>query len=308
MGTLAGTALAKLDPAIETAAVILDAEGRIRAMAGGRDYRISQFNRATTARRQPGSAFKPFVFLAAIEGGGDPLDIIDDAPVAIGKWAPSNYKGRYYGEVTLTEALARSLNGATVRLQEATGRNAVRLTARRMGVEAALTQGPSLALGVDVMTPLDLAGAYAPFANGGYRVKPFAVERIDLSDGERVFAKSTTFDGAAATPRSIALVNQMLAAVVDQGTGGAARLSRHQARGKTGTTQDNRDAWFAGHAGGLVCVVWVGRDDNKPMGEVTGGTGPAIIWREIMERALMARPPTPLIAPLVEPHEPSATG
>lgn len=308
MGMLAGTALSKLDPAIEMAAAIVDGEGRVRALAGGRDYRASQFNRASLARRQPGSAFKPFVFLAAVELGADPLDIVADEPITIGRWAPANYKGQYFGEVTLTEALARSLNGATVRLQESTGRPAVRLAARRMGVKAPLTQNPALALGVDVMTPLELAGAYTPFANGGYRVKTHAVERIDLSDGGRVFARGGNFEEAAASPRSIALVNEMLAAVVDWGTGKAARLSRYQARGKTGTTQDYRDAWFVGHAGGLVCVVWVGRDDNKPMGEVPGGSAPAIIWREIMERALIARPPKTIVAPLAAPLEDRATG
>lgn len=305
MGMIAGAATSRLDPEIEIAAVLIDAEGRIKAMAGGRDYRVSQFNRAALARRQPGSAFKPFVFLAAIDMGADPLDIINDAPITVGAWSPANYKNQYFGEVTLTEALARSLNGATVRLQEDTGRSAVRLAARRMGVVASLTQGPAVALGVDAMSPLELAGAYAPFANGGYRVTPHAVERIDLSDGDRVFERKATFDGVAASPRTIALMNDMLGAVTEWGTGKAARLSRYQSRGKTGTTQDYRDAWFAGHAGGLVCVVWVGRDDNKPMNAVTGGGPPAVIWREIMERALIVRPPAerslPLIAPLVEP-------
>ncbi len=249
MGMLAGSAISKLDSAIEMAAVVIDGEGRIKAMAGGRDYRVSQFNRAALARRQPGSAFKPFVYLAAVDMGADPLDIVEDAPITIGKWSPANYKGQYFGEVTLTEALARSLNGATIRLQEDTGRSAVRLAARRMGIEVSLTQGPAVGLGVDAMTPIDLAGAYAPFANGGYRVTPHAVERIDLADGERVFERPATFDGVAASPRSIALVNEMLAAVTDWGTGKAARLSRFQSRGKTGTTQDYRDAWFAGHAG-----------------------------------------------------------
>ncbi|MFZ5616407.1 MAG: transglycosylase domain-containing protein [Pseudomonadota bacterium] len=299
MGALAGAAMSRLDPSIEIAAVIIDGEGRVKAMAGGRDYRVSQFNRAAHAHRQPGSAFKPFVFLAALEMGADPLDIVTDAPVAVGKWAPKNYKGQYFGEVTMTEALARSLNGATVRVQETTGRGAVRLTVRRMGFMGALTQGPALALGVDAMTPLELAGAYAPFANGGYRVDPHAVERIDLSDGDPVYARKEKYIDAAASPRSIAQMNAMLAAVADWGTGKAARLSRYRAYGKTGTTQENRDAWFAGHAGGLVCVVWVGRDDNRPMGEITGGGPPAILWREIMERALIARPPktAPIIAP-----------
>ncbi len=291
MGVLAGSAISRLDPEIEIAAVILDGEGRVKAMAGGRDYRVSQFNRATHARRQAGSAFKPFVFLAALEMGADPLDIIADTRVAVGAWSPENYKKQYFGEVTLTEALARSLNGATVRLQEETGRGAVRLAAKRMGVDGRLSQGPALALGVDAVTPLDLAAAYAPFANGGWRVEPHVIETIDLAEGGRVFSQTSPFVDAAASPRSIEKMNEMLAAVVEWGTGKSARLSRYPAFGKTGTTQNNRDAWFAGHAGGLVCVVWVGRDDDKPMGEITGGGAPATIWREIMERALIARPP-----------------
>jgi len=305
LGLIAGAARAALDPAIEAAVVIIDGEGRIRALAGGRDYRVSQFNRAASARRQPGSAFKPFVFLAALETGWSPDDLVEDAPVTIGTWAPANYKNRYYGTVSLETALARSLNGATVRVQEAAGRGAVRLAARRMGIVSPLSQGPSLALGVDAVTPLELAGAYAPLVNGGYRIEPHAVQSIATGDGERVYAHEASFIGAAASPRAIAGLNTMLRAVVSSGTGRAAALGNFDAYGKTGTTQDNRDAWFVGHAGGLVCAVWLGRDDNKPMGDITGGTAPAVIWREVMERVLAARPPVtraPMMAPaMVEP-------
>lgn len=303
MGVSAGAAISRLNPEIEVAAVLIDPEGRIKAMTGGRDYRQSQYNRAAHARRQPGSAFKPFVYLAAIEAGRDPNDFIVDAPIAIGKWSPGNYNNRYFGEVTLTEGLARSLNGATVRLQEDTGRGRVRDTARRMGWHGKLTDGPAVGLGVDAISPLDLAGAYAPFANGGYRVEPFAVERINLSDGDLVYSRRATLLAEAASPQAIRRMNEMLGAVTAWGTGKSAALSRYQARGKTGTTQDNRDAWFAGHAGGYVSVVWVGRDDDRPMGDITGGGAPAIIWREIMERALIARPPKvrddPALAPVL---------
>jgi penicillin-binding protein 1A len=171
-----------------------------------------------------------------------------------------------------------------------------------MGLTSPLSQGPALALGVDAVTPLELAGAYAPLVNGGYRAEPHAVASIATGDGERIYRRGASFSGAAATPEAIASLNAMLRAVVEQGTGRAAALSKYNAYGKTGTTQDNRDAWFAGHAGGLVCVVWVGRDDNKPMGDITGGAAPAVIWREVMERALAARPPKappPLLAPAV---------
>ncbi len=300
LGLIAGSARAGIDSSIEAAVVVLDGEGRIRALAGGRDYRRSQFNRATMARRQPGSAFKPFVFLAALEGGASPYDIVEDAPIKVGDWSPANYKKQYFGEVVLEEALARSLNGATVRVQEGAGRGAVRLAARRMGITSSLSQGPALALGVDAVTPLELAGAYAPFVNGGYRVEPHAVTSIRTGDGESVYRREANLLGPAASPRSIAALNGMLRAVVTQGTGRAAALSSYDAYGKTGTTQENRDAWFVGHAGGYVCAVWIGRDDNRPMGDITGGTAPALIWREVMERVLEVRPPKhpPILAPL----------
>ena len=300
LGLIAGAARAGLDPGIEAAVVILDGEGRIRAMAGGRDYRTSQFNRAANARRQPGSAFKPFVYLAALEAGFLSSSVVEDAPVTLGKWSPANYKNQYFGVVTLEEALARSLNGATIRVQEAAGRGAVRVVARRMGITSPLSQGPALALGVDAMSPLELAGAYVPLVNGGYRAEPHAVVSIETGDGERIYRREANFSGTAASPQAIAGLNVMLRSVIVAGTGRAAKLPGYDAYGKTGTTQENRDAWFVGHAGGLVCAVWVGRDDNAPMGDITGGTAPAVIWREVMERALAARPPkvkAPLLAP-----------
>ena len=302
LGLIAGAARAGLGSEIEAAVVVLDGEGRIRALAGGRDYRVSQFNRASAARRQPGSAFKPFVYLAALEAGYSPDSLVEDAPVTIGRWSPSNYKDQYFGVVTLEEALARSLNSAAVRVQETVGRGAVRIAARRMGLASTLSQGPALALGVDAVSPIELAGAYVPLVNGGYRVEPHSTIAISTSEGEQVFRRASSFAGAAASPRSIAALNEMLRAVVDRGTGRAAALTKYEAYGKTGTTQDNRDAWFAGHAGGLVCVVWVGRDDNKPMGDITGGSAPAVIWREVMERALAVRPPksSPLLAPAAQ--------
>ncbi len=285
------TALARtgLDPSVEIAAAILDGAGAVRALIGGRDYEVSQFNRASQARRQPGSAFKPFVFLAAMEQGRERTRKIVDEPITIGRWSPDNYNGDFFGEVTLTEALARSLNSAAIRIQEETGRSAVRLTARRMGLDAPLSAGPALALGVDAVAPLDLAGAYVPFANGGFRVAPHAVARIDTAEGRLAFRRDAHVEALAASPRAIAEINAMLQAVTDWGTGRAAQVPGVAVFGKTGTTQNNRDAWFVGHAGGLVCVVWLGHDDNAPMDGVTGGGAPAVIWREIMARALAAR-------------------
>jgi len=287
IGMIAGIASADddLDRA-QSAVVILDSDGAVRAMIGGRDYRESQFNRAVQAKRQPGSAFKPFVFLAANENGLTADDIVLDAPLTIGKWAPDNYKSKFYGEVTLREALARSLNTATIRVQEVVGRGHVRRTARAMGWAGKLNPGPALALGVDAVSPLELAGAYAPFSNGGFRIEPHVIESIATTDGDVIFRRSGSYVDQAATRASIDKTNAMMESVVEWGTGRAAQTPGYRAAGKTGTSQESRDAWFAGHAGGLVCVIWVGRDDNSPMPGVTGGRAPAIIWREIMARAL----------------------
>lgn len=296
-GLIAGMAMAGrgLDE-IEAAAVFLDGEGAVRAMIGGRDYAKSQFNRATQARRQPGSAFKPIVYLAGLQHGEQPDSMILDAPVKVGSWAPGNYKDKFYGEVTLREALALSLNSAAVRLQERTGRANVRETAERLGWPSELGSGPSLALGVDEISPLDLAGVYAPFANGGFRVAPHLIDRIETADGDVVYERKGRMIAEAAPASAIAQMNDLMQAVVGWGTGRAAKIPGYATAGKTGTSQDSRDAWFAGHAGGLVGVVWIGRDDNSPMENMTGGRAPAIIWREMMARAL----PPPYIAPAAE--------
>jgi penicillin-binding protein 1A len=299
-GLSAAIAETQLPADVEAAAVVVDAEGAVRALAGGRDYSKSQFNRATQALRQPGSAFKPFVFLAAIEAGVAPDARIEDAPITVDRWSPANYRNHYYGEVALNQALALSLNSVAVRLQERIGRSAVRMTARRMGLERGTTKGPALALGVDAVSPLELAGAYVPFANGGYRVEAHAVESIRTVDGQYVYRRRAAVMDIAASMRSIRAVNAMMADAVEWGTAKAGRIPGRQVFGKTGTTQDSRDAWFAGHSEGLACVVWVGRDDNGPMPGETGGGPPAIIWREIMRRVLAEKGAGPLRNPQIE--------
>ncbi|WP_411816502.1 transglycosylase domain-containing protein [Hyphococcus sp. DH-69] len=279
---------------IEGAVVVMDREGAVRAMIGGRDYGRSQYNRATQAKRQPGSAFKPFVYLAAMSRGEMADSMIIDAPVQIGKWSPGNYKDKFYGEVTLREALARSLNSAAIRLQERVGRGYVRETARNMGWSESLNPGPSLALGVDEISPLNLAAAYVPFANGGFQVVPHVIDRIETADGDIIFRRTGTIISEAASPSAIAATNDMMLSVTEWGTGKAAKIPGYKVAGKTGTSQNSRDAWFAGHAGGLVGVVWLGHDNNAPMDGITGGRAPAIIWREMMARAL---PPPVYVMP-----------
>jgi penicillin-binding protein 1A len=306
-GAAAGLLLAPLPAQAQTAAVIVDAEGAVRAMIGGRDYRKSQYNRASQALRQPGSAFKPFVFLAALEAGLSPDDMVLDAPLAIDKWTPDNYGGRYLGAVSLTTALAQSLNSACVRVQEKVGRSAVRIAARRMGLARTTTRGPALALGVDAVSPLELAGAYAPLVNGGFRIETHAIDSIRTSDGALLWRRDAAMRDVAASYRSVAALNDMLAAVVSTGTGRAAAIPGWRAAGKTGTSQDSRDAWFAGHAGGLVAVVWVGRDDNRPLEDLSGGGAPAVIWREAMRRALEGRRAgeRPQLAPAIRAQPPT---
>ena len=287
------------DKRIETAAVLVDGGGAVRAMIGGRDYGYSQFNRATQAKRQPGSAFKPFIYLTAIEAGARPDNLILDAPITIGKWSPDNYKSKFYGEVTLTEALARSLNSATIRLQEWAGRERVRAMAKSMGYSEKLNPDAALALGTDAIAPITLAQAWVPFANGGFAVDAHVIERVMTAEGKVLHAHQNQVHEVVASAQSIAMVNEMLGAVTGWGTGKRAQVPGQVVYGKTGTTQGSRDAWFAGHMSGLVGVVWVGHDNYAPMKGVTGGRAPAIIWGRIMGEvnALIAprhRPPPPL--------------
>ncbi|MEO1013760.1 MAG: PBP1A family penicillin-binding protein [Pseudomonadota bacterium] len=314
-GMAAGVLSSGLGASAEVAAVLIERDGAVRAMVGGRDFTASQFNRAIDARRQPGSAFKPFVYLAAIEAGASPTDALSDRPLSIGAWRPSNYNDRYYGDVTLRAALAWSANAATVRLQERIGRSTVREAARRMGVDGHLSSGAALALGVDVISPIELAAAYAPFINGGYRVRPYCIDRLSDPFARILYQRPEPIFDQAASPDAIATMRSMLQDVVTHGTGRAAAIKGASVGGKTGTTQNNRDAWFVGFAGGRVLAVWVGRDDNRPMSNVTGGGAPAVIWREAMSRILAidgpvaplimsARVSAPAVAPLSAPRAP----
>jgi len=275
-----------IDKGAEQGALIaLGPQGEVLALAGGRDYTASQFNRAVMAHRQPGSAFKPFVYLTAMEAGLSPWTTRLDAPVRVGDWEPGNYGERYYGEVALKTGLEKSLNTVAVRLTEELGREKVARTAQRMGIVSRLAPTRSLALGAQEVTPMELAAAYAPFANGGMGVIPHGITRIRTMGGQVLYERRGSGPGRVVQPDPLAHMNFMLESVVEQGTGRAARLPDRTAGGKTGTTNDFRDAWFAGYADRITTVVWVGNDDNRAMQGVTGGSYPAAIWAEFMRHA-----------------------
>ena len=297
--------------ASQAAAVVLAPDGAIKAMVGGLDYGQSQFNRAAQALRQPGSAFKLFVYLAGVEEGLTPDSRWTDGPVAIstatGPWTPRNYGGRYYGEVTLREAFARSLNSVAVQVAQGVGPKKVAAAAKRLGITTPLEATPSLALGASEVTLLELTGAYATLANGGNGVFPFGIQRIVSREGVMLYDRSGAGPGRLVSPRDLGRMNDMLQATVGWGTGRRADPGR-PAAGKTGTSQDFRDAWFLGFTADLVAGVWVGNDDGKPMKEVTGGSLPADIWKGVMVRALDGVPPRSLQGPAPGPADDAASG
>ncbi|SDR25923.1 PBP1A family penicillin-binding protein [Pseudovibrio sp. Tun.PSC04-5.I4] len=265
------------------AVVTLNRSGAVRALVGGANYRESQFNRAVYARRQPGSAFKPFVYLAALERGLSPGTIRKDARVTYRGWTPKNYTKRYYGDVTLTQALAFSINTVAARLAHEVGPANVAKTARRLGITSALKSNPSIALGTSEVTPLEIAAAYVPFSNGGYGVVPHVVRQIRNEKGEVLYRRKGDGTGRVIRGDKLSEINTMMAQTVYAGTGKRALLAGRPAGGKTGTTQGYKDAWFIGYTGSLTTAVWLGNDNNAPMKKVTGGTLPAEIWAWIME-------------------------
>ena len=263
------------------AVVVLDAaSGAVRAMVGGRDWRASSFNRATAARRQPGSAFKPIVWLAALEHGLHPDDTVLDAPLRVGGWSPQNFDGAFHGPVTLEEALAQSLNTAAVRImQQAGGPRAVIAVARRLGITDSLPDNLSLALGTGEVGLLELSAAYATLLNGGRSVTPQSVDTIE-EDRHTVRVPRPVQDRVV-DPDVAAAMARMMAAVVSRGSGRAAAVPGKLTAGKTGTTQDYRDAWFVGAVGGTVIGVWLGNDDNRPMRGVSGSGLPARLFHDV---------------------------
>jgi len=277
----------------EGAIVIMKPDGAVVALIGGRDYDESVFNRATQAKRQPGSAFKPFVYLAAVENGISPWDTRDDGPVDIDGWQPTNYGHREYGTVTLTQALAHSINTVTAGLAQEVGIKTVIKTARDAGITSPLEANASLALGTSEVTPLELASAYATFASGGLKADPYFVTEVEDQRGHIYYSRSNKQPVRVIPEDANKDLTAMLYDVVIEGTGNAARLPDREAAGKTGTTQDYHDAWFVGFTADYVTGVWVGNDDSKPMRNVTGGLLPAHIWKDVMvvaEKGLPAKP------------------
>ena len=288
------------------ALVALAPDGAVRAMVGGRDYGRSQFNRATQAQRQPGSAFKPFVFLAGLEAGLRPDDRFVDAPIRIGNWQPHNYLNRYQGEMSLSTALAQSVNTVAVQVAARAGIARVIATANRLGIASELARDASLALGTNEVNLLELVSAYAPFATGGTGVLAYGISEVRDSDGRIIYRRAGSGPGPVVAREFAGAMNEMLAGVIARGTGRSAALPR-PAAGKTGTTQDYRDAWFIGYTADLVAGVWFGNDDNRPMNKVTGGTLPAAAWRNFMLAATRGMPARPLpSAPLPSARLPSA--
>ena len=272
----------------QAALVALDGEGRVRAMIGGASYADSQFNRATDARRQAGSAFKPFVYLTALESGYTPETLVNDAPIRIGNWSPRNYSGTFAGEMTMANAVAQSTNTIAAGMADQIGRDNVARTARRLGITSRIGLEPAMALGAVEVSPLEMAQAYDAFANGGKRVTAYGISRIRTPQGRVIYQRASRADGPvqAISNPFLYYQNQMLRGVMTSGTGRSAAIAGRDIAGKTGTTSDYKDAWFVGYTGGFVTAVWVGKDDNTAMRGVTGGSSPAAIWRGFMEAAL----------------------
>lgn len=271
------------------ALVAMTPEGAVKAIVGGQDYGKSQYNRATQAKRQPGSIFKLFVYLAALEAGFTPESTVVDAPVVmqVGNkvWTPGNYTGNYKGEIPMVQALRESLNTVAVRLSQYTGVGRVADMAGRLGLPG-IPRHPSIALGAVEATLMDMTGAFAHLANGGVKVEPYAILEIKTRDGKELFKREKKDQPRILAEGTVEMMNYMLIDAVRRGTGTRAALAGRAAAGKTGTSQDFKDAWFVGFTNQLVAGVWVGNDNNAKMAKVTGGAVPAPIWHDFMTHAM----------------------
>ncbi len=280
--------------ASQAALVSIDGTGAIRALVGGRDYATSQFNRAVKAKRQPGSSFKPFVYAAALEKGLTPDSVFNDAPIRIGDWTPENYEKKYNGQVTLRTALAKSLNTVAAQLVMYDGPDQVIKLAHRLGIESDLQPNASIALGTSEVSLMELTASYAAFMNGGYKATPHVIRRVTTTAGKVLYENTYDSPPRVLSEQIVAEMNMMMMGVINGGTGSSAKLPGWQAAGKTGTTQNSRDALFVGFTSNLTTGVWFGNDDGKPMKKVTGGGLPAKAWKEFMVAAHKGLSPAPL--------------
>jgi penicillin-binding protein 1A len=322
METAAGVTLRRVVTAHENqgvdqaALVAIDGAGRVRAMVGGVDYAKGPFNRAVDAHRQAGSAWKPFVYLAAMEAGRTPETLVTDEPVTINGWSPRNYEPEFLGELTLEQALAHSINTVAARLADEVGRPNVAAAAHRAGIVSAVNVDPAMALGTTLVTPLEMTQAYATFSNGGDRVPAYGLERIRTAGGQVLYQRRLVAPAPAVANPPLSELNQMLRTVMVSGTGTHAAVPGYDLAGKTGTTSDYKDAWFCGFTGGFASCVWMGRDDAKPMVRVSGAGAPSEAWRGFMSTALKrvplraippGPPPPPPPPPLIDEILPPAT-
>ena len=292
--------------ASQASIAMLDLQGGIRVLVGGRSYVDSQFNRALKAKRQPGSAFKPFVYLAALEAGMRPDSTVQDLPMLGTGWSPRNEGGQYRGTVTLRDALTLSMNAAAARLSLKVGPRQTVALAHRLGIQSDLRADGTIALGTSEVTLLELTRAYGVLANGGRSVTPHIIKRVRSSSGEVIYEMPEAATKVLVAPAQVGAINDMLNSALVTGTGKRAALPRHPAAGKTGTSQDFRDAWFVGYTAHLVAGVWVGNDDSRPMNRVMGGNFPARLWREVMLQAHDGLPPRAL--PGTAPASPAVAG
>ncbi len=274
----------------EGALVAIDPNGAVKAMIGGRSYAESQFNRAVSAKRQPGSSFKPFVYLAALEKGLTPDTVREDAPISVKGWNPENYSREYFGPVTLTKALSLSLNTVAVRLGLEVGPKTVAAVAHRLGITSELEPNATISLGTSAVTPLEMASAYAAFANGGIGVQPHVISKVRTANGKLLYARRNASFGRVIEPQYVSMMNDMMQETLITGTARKAELPGWQAAGKTGTSQDFRDAWFVGYTSYLVAAVWLGNDDDSPTKKVSGGNLPVEVWSRFMKARARRRP------------------
>ena len=279
----------KYTSADQSALVALDLKGGVMAMVGGRDYGDTQFNRATQAQRQPGSAFKLFVYLAGLKEGYGPKDEIVDSEININGWSPKNYKKEYLGEISLVDAFSKSINTVAVKLSENIGRENVIKMARSLGISSPILNSPSLALGTSEVNLLELTAAYDVLANKGNGVLVHGIRSIENTEGKTLFIRKGNGPGKVLDAGLVSTMTRMMENTIEVGTGKNAKLNR-PAAGKTGTSQSLRDAWFIGFTSDLVVGVWFGNDDDSPMKNITGGTAPAILWSDFMKKAHLGKP------------------